>query len=403
MNHATLLLSGVSCVALLYTLYASQQFAVLIARNFLKNMYPKKHISKLMLVLSVLTLLESCHSSVAENEKKPVEEKVARAEIFTAQKGKLSSSLKLPGELIAFQQVDIYAKVNSFVKKLYADVGSEVKAGQLLAVMEAPELNSQLAGADSRLKSMEALYIASKASYDRLLETSKTPGTISPNDLDIALAKQKSDYAQLESARAAHKEIADNRNYLEIRAPFTGVVSARNVSAGAYVGPSGKGSEMPLFTLQEQKKLRLTVAIPEAYTGYLSNDSEVSFTVKSFPDKRFTARVKRLAGALDNRLRSERVEMDVINSDKRLLPGMVAEISIPLPAKDSAFVVPKTAVVNATENVFIVKVKEGRALRITVQKGREADDKVEVYGNIATGDTLLKSANEEIRDNAPVH
>jgi len=96
----------------------------------------------------------------------------------------LSTTLQIPGELLAFQQVDLYAKENSFVKKLFVDVGSEVKAGQLLATMEAPELNSLESAAQSRLKSQEAIYIASKSNYDRLLETSKTPGTISQNDLD---------------------------------------------------------------------------------------------------------------------------------------------------------------------------------------------------------------------------
>ena len=244
----------------------------------------------------------------------------------------MSSSLQIPGELIAYQQVDLYAKVNSFVKKLYVDVGSEVKEGELLATMEAPELGSQLAGAESNIKSREAIYLASKANYDRLLETSKTPGTISPNDLEQAAARKNSDFAQFQAAQAAYKEIAETQNYLQIRAPFSGVITARNVNPGAYVGPSGKGSELPLFNLQEQKKLRLVLSVPEAYTGYLNHKDEVSFTVKSLPDRPFKAIIKRLSGSIDSRLRSQRVEMDVINNDKKLLPGMVAEVNLPLPA-----------------------------------------------------------------------
>ncbi len=237
------------------------------------------------------------------------------------------------------------------------DVGSEVSAGQLLVTLEAPELSSSLSGAESKLKSQEAIYIASKANYNRLVETSKTPGTISQNDLDQADARQKSDYAQLEAARSAYNEIAETLKYLEIRAPFTGVISARNVNAGAYVGPSGKGSEFPLFTLQEQKHLRLVVSVPEASTGYLTMSGEVRFTVKSLPDRVFKAKIKRLAGALDERLRSERVEMDVDNDYKKLLPGMVAEVNLPLPAPDSTFVVPQTAVVNSTQRIFVIRVR----------------------------------------------
>jgi membrane fusion protein (multidrug efflux system) len=323
-----------------------------------------------LVVLTALVL--SCSSNnekkEATAEKKEVPAKDSAVATFSPQKGLLSSTLQLPGELIAYQQVDIYAKITSFVKKLNADVGSQVKKGQLLATMEAPEITSQLSGAQSRLQSLQAIYVASKANYDRLVETSKTPGTISPNDLDIADAKQKSDYAQYLSAKAAYTEITDNRNYLEIRAPFSGVVSARNVSPGAYVGPSGKGSEMPLFTLQEQEHLRLSVAVPEAYTGYLGNKSEVEFSVRSLPAQKFKAMISRRAGALDSRFRSERIEMDVSNKDKKLLPGMVAEISLSLPGKDSAFIVPKTAVVNSSEKVFVIKIQDGKAKWITVKK-----------------------------------
>lgn len=319
-------------------------------------------------------------------------------ETFALQKGRLSADLLTPGELIAYQQVDLYAKENSFVKKLYADVGSEVKSGQLLAVMEAPELTSSLSGAESKLKSQEAIYIASKANYNRLLETSKTPGTISQNDLDQADARQKSDYAQLEAARSAYNEIAETLKYLEIRAPFTGVISARNVNTGAYVGPSGKGSELPLFTLQEQKHLRLVVSVPEASTGYLTTAGVVRFTVKALPDRVFKARIKRLAGALDERLRSERVEMDVDNDDKKLLPGMVAEVNLPLPAPDSTFVVPQTAVVNSTQRVFVIRVTDHKAEWVDVKKGREENGKTEIYGNLQEGDRLVKVAGEEIRN-----
>ncbi len=358
-----------------------------------------------IIVLSGLltaAILGGCHTSESKAEETKAAPPETFTEAFALQKGKLSSSLQIPGELIAYQQVDLYAKVNSFVKKLYVDVGSEVQAGQLLVTMEAPEINSQLSGAESRLKSQEAVYLASKANYDRLYETSQTPGTVSKNDLDQALARKNSDYAQLEAAKAAYKEITDNRNYLEIRAPFSGVISARNVNVGAYVGPSGKGSELPIFTLQEQKKLRLVVAIPEAYTSYLTNKDAVNFKVKALPSEHFSAKVKRMAGALDSRLRSERIEMDVFNDNKKLLPGMVAEVEVPLPASDSTFVVPKSAVVNSTEKVFVIKVVNNKAEWVDVQKGRDADDKVEIYGKLTPGDHLVKVASDELRNGTAI-
>lgn len=321
------------------------------------------------------------------------------------QKGRLSTMLHVPGELIAFQQVDLYAKVSSFVKRLYVDVGSEVKQGDLLATMEAPELQSQLATALARVKSQEAIYIASKANYGRIIETSKTPGTISQNDIDQADARQKSDDAQLEANKAAYNEIAETLKYLEVRAPFNGVISSRNVNPGAYVGPSGKGSEMPMFTLQEQKHMRLVVSVPEDYTGYLSNNDKVQFSVRSLPERKFTAEVHRLAGALDSRLRAERTEMDVYSNDKTLLPGMVAEVDLPLPARDSTFVVPSGAVVNGTERVFVIRIAPGhKAEWIDVKTGRSQGGKMEVYsGKLNVGDSLVKTGSEEIRDGALMH
>jgi RND family efflux transporter MFP subunit len=252
------------------------------------------------------------------------------------------------------------------------------------------------------VKSQEAIYIASKANYERLVETSKTPGTISQNDIDQADARQKSDLAQLEAAKSAYNQVAETLKYLEIRAPFNGVISARNVNPGAYVGPSGKGSEFPLFTLQEQRHLRLVVSVPEAYTGYLTDQDEVKFTVKALPNEVFHGKIKRLAGALDNRLRAERIEMDVINNDKKLLPGMVAEVNVPLPARDSTFVVPTSAVVNSTERVFVIRVADGKAQWVDVKQGRSDKGRMEIYGDLHEGDTILKVASEEHRDGSPV-
>ena len=357
--------------------------------------------------LLLASLFTQCHSSEskAEKEEEESDSVVAPAptEVFALTKGKLASSLNIPGELIAYRDVDIYAKVSGFIKTLNADVGSEVREGQLLALAEAPELSAQLASADSKLKAQEALSIASKANYERVLEASKFSGAVSKNDVDQALAKRNADLAQLEAAKSAYREVATLKNYLAIRAPFDGIISARNASTGAYIGPAGKGSEFPLFVLTEQKRLRLEVAVPEAYTGYVHEGSEVSFTVKTFPNRTFTGKIKRLSGALDKRLRSERVEVDVINSDKKLLPGMVAEVTLPLPTQNNTFIVPKAALVNSTTGVFVIRIKDKKAEWVPVKKGLDADNKIEVFGDLTEGDQLVATASEEIRDGAPVN
>jgi len=210
----------------------------------------------------------------------------------------------------------------------------------------------------------------------------------------MASGKKNSDYAQYQAAVAAHKEVSIMRGYLEIRAPFDGVVASRNVNLGTFVGPS---SSSPLLTIQQQNKLRLAVSIPELYTGYLHNGDEMSFNVKSLPET-FKATITRMSGALDLKLRSERVEMDVHNTKRNLLPGMVAEVLLPLNAKDSTFVVPKSALVSSAEGLFVIKVLNHKATRVDVKKGREIEDKIEIFGDLNRKDRLIKIASEEIKE-----
>jgi membrane fusion protein (multidrug efflux system) len=371
--------------------------------NNLKNRF----IIALTIMVTGISLLSSCDSDKKEKEEQAQTVKQENAidtpsvVAVPVKKGKLSTTIAIPGELTPYQEVDLYAKVNSYVKTLLVDIGSEVHQGQLLVVLEAPEINSQLAEAQSRIKQMEAIYFASKATYDRLYSTSKTPGTVSQNDLEQAEAKKNSDYANVEAAKSSLKEVAANLNYLEIRAPFDGVITSRNVNLGAYVGPGGKSTD-PLFVLQDQKRLRLVVSVPEIYTGGLNNKDEVSFSVEALPNQKFTAQVKRLAGALDVKLRSERLEMDVFNKDKKLLPHMFAEVNVPLPSRDSAFIVPKTAVVTSTEKVFVVKIVNHHATWVEVKKGFQSGDLMEVYGDLKPGDNVAKQATDEIRDGSVV-
>lgn len=346
-------------------------------------------------MLSTVLFLSSCADKPKESA---AVEEIPKMETFEVKKEKLSTELTMPAELVGFQQVDLYAKVASFVKEIRVDIGAEVKKGQLLLVLDAPETSSQLSAAESRLHAQQSVYTASNSTYKRLLETSKVEGTVSSNDLEQAEARKNADFAQLQAAKATYREVQTMLNYLEIRAPFDGVVAARNVNLGTYVGPSGKGSDLPLFTIQEQRKLRLAVAVPEQYAGYLSVGDEMHFTVRSLLGQTFSAKIARKSGALDTKLRSEKVEMDVININNKLLPGMVAEVRLVLNAKDSTYVVPKSAVVTSSEGVFVVAVENNRTARTKVQKGREFKDKIEIFGPLTSKSVLIKSASEEIKD-----
>lgn len=319
----------------------------------------------------------------------------------TVKKGKLTSNITVPGELQPYNTVSLYAKINSYVKNLYVDIGSQVHQGQLLATLEAPEINSQLDEAKSRIQQNKAVYYADKATYDRLYNTSKTPGTISQNDLEQARAKVLSDSANVEAAKSQLKQVAANLNYLQIRAPFDGVITLRNINPGTYVGP-GSGTNQPLFVLEDHKRLRLVISVPEAFTGGLNGKTHVTFTVRELQGQTFEAEVKRLAGALDERLRSERLEMDVYNDKGNLLPNMYADVNVPLPNRDSAFVLPKTAVVTSTEKVFVITIVNNHAKWVDVQKGFAVQDQMEVYGDLHAGDQVVKTGTDEIRDGQPI-
>lgn len=306
--------------------------------------------------------------------------------------------LKLPGEIIADQKVAIYAKVNSYVKSLKVDIGSTVSKGQVILELEAPEIGLQIASARSKWRAQEAIYAATKASYERVLQASGTEGAVSGDALDQITAKKLADEAQLEVAKSAYQELRAIEDYLVIRAPFSGVITERNVDLGTYVGPAGKGSDKPLLVLQTADRLRLALSVPEANAPFLNLGDTIHFAVKSLPQKKYFALIARKSGALDSRLRSERIEVDVLNGGRELKPLMVAEATIPLRAKSATFFIPKPALVESNLGVYVVKVENGKTKKISVIKGRALPDQVEVFGELSEGDLILKKASEEITE-----
>jgi len=349
----------------------------------------------LLLIAPVIVLLGACNSKTPAPLAPDAD--TATVQTFGLEMGRLTSTMSLPGQLLPFQSVDLYAKVSSFVKTMYVDVGSEVKQGQLLATLEAPELMAQTDESASLLKTQEAAWTASKATYDRLYKTSKIPGTISPNELELALAKMNSDSAAFAAARSHYNGSADVQSYLQVRAPFDGVISSRSVYAGAFAGPASKGASIPLMTLQQQRLLRLVVDVPEAATAYFRDKDTIHFTVQTLPGRVFTARVTRMAGALDLQTRTEELQMDVVNDNGLLLPGMFAQVNLDLTNSDEVFIVPVSAVTENSKNIFVIRVAGGKAQWVNVQKGREADGKVEIFGDLQIGDQLVATATDELQ------
>lgn len=307
--------------------------------------------------------------------------------------------LNLAGELKPDQHTGLFAKVNSYVKSIHVDIGDKVAAGQTLIVLEAPEIESQVANAKAKLQAQEAIYLSTKATYDRTMKANETQGAIARDALDQVRARKLSDEAQLNAARSAYKEIRDVNNYLVIKAPFSGTITSRSVDLGAYVGPMNKE---PLLMVEHNQKLRLNLSVPEASTPYIKLGDTLRFYVHSRPQEQYTALVSRKSGSLDVKLRSEKIEADFINKDNVLKPYMIAETNIMLQNTEPTFFVPKSALVESGMGIYVIRVENGKTKNIAVSKGRGMADKIEVFGALNNGDRILKMGSEEIQEGTAV-
>lgn len=313
----------------------------------------------------------------------------------------LAGHIKLPGLLRPFEEVNIYGKVNGFVREVKADRGSAVKKGQVLITLEAPEMESQLQAVTSKFVQAQENASASKEKYRRLKEASKEEGAVAPLELDNALSRMKGDEAIVLVEKSNVAAMSNISSYLTITAPFNGMIVQRNVSAGALVGPGSKGNDMPMLVLQYLEKLRLEVYIPEAYVDKVDLERPVKFVFNALPGQEHAARISRSANALSS-MRSEAVEIDIDNKNLHLKPGMYAEVRIPLLSAARSLLVPEHALVRSTERQYVVKVKEGKALFVDVREGLKSNDSIEVFGNLGKGDEILLHPTDEIKEGTTI-
>jgi len=312
-----------------------------------------------------------------------------------------AQSLSLPGELDSYFQTDIMPRVSSYVKALHADIGDHVRQGQVLAELDAPELTAALSEARSKESVAQASFQASRGTYRRLRQTARTAGAVSPLNLDQARTQATSDSLNVVAARSHYQAAAQMAAYLRITAPFAGVITDRTLAAGAFVGPGGQ-SGVPLFRLKQLSRLRLRVAVPEAYVGDIHAGSPVQFNVRTFPGRMFTGKIDRVAGNVMPGTRAETVEIDITNPQEQLKPGMFASATIPIKAPQSSLFVPKSAVVSTAERTYVIRVVAGKTELVDVQKGDENAGQVQVFGTLKAGDVVLKAGNEEIVAQQPV-
>ena len=320
--------------------------------------------------------------------------------------------IQLPGEFQPYQQVAIFAKVSGFVDKVHVDVGSRVKTGDLLATLVAPELAAHRMEATAKVQAAEsqkaealAKVAAADSTYQRLKAAAATPGVIAGNELvqaekqvDAARAQVKAVEGSIHAAEASVAALKDMENYLNVTAPFDGVITERNVHPGALAGGTAKA----MFQLEQTTRLRLVVSVPEVNVGGIVRGARVSFTAPAYPGETFTGTVARISHSMDEKTRSMAVEMDVSNANSRLAPGMYPAVTWPVRSPKPSLLVPASSIVTTTERVFVIRVRGDKAEWVNVSKGAPVGDLVTVIGPLQPGDTILKRASDEIRDGSVV-
>lgn len=325
----------------------------------------------------------------------------------------VSRTVELPGEFLPYLSVSLHAKVPGYIDKVLVDRGSSLKTGELLIQLSAPEMTAQVAEAESKVQAAEADRLQSEAqlaatqsTYERMKKAAETPGAIAGNELiqsekqvDAAKALLSSRQQASQAAQAAVRSLKDLQAYLRISAPFDGVVTERLVHPGALVGP---GNDVPLLTIQQVSRLRLVVPVPEEDVSGIVSGASVPFQVPAWPQRNYTGKVARISRALDPKTRTMAIEMDVMNGDGSLAPGMYPTVKWPVRQARTSLFVPKTSVVTTTERTFVIRDQNGRAEWVDVKKGPSEGDLVEVTGNLNAGDRVLKRATDEIREGTPI-
>jgi membrane fusion protein, multidrug efflux system len=329
----------------------------------------------------------------------------------------LDVHVSLPGELTPFQSVAIYSRVAGFVKTVHADRGSRVRAGDVLATLEAPELvaqraeaQSKLQGAEAQLAGAEAKADADRGTYDRLKAASATPGVVAGNDVVVAEKAAEASRNQVdagrqnvEAARQAAKAVRDMEGYLRVTAPFGGVITERNVHPGALVGSAGGAeSATPMMRLVENSRLRLVVPVPEAYTADVKRGGKIAFTVAAYPGQTWSGTVARIAQAMDVSTRTMAVELDVTNADGRLSPGTFCQVQWPIHRTAPSLFVPSGSVASTTDRTFVIRVRDGKTEWVDVKTGLTFGKLVEVFGDLQAGDEIAGRGTDELRPGTEV-
>jgi RND family efflux transporter MFP subunit len=295
----------------------------------------------------------------------------------------------LPGNVQPFITSPIYSRTNGYLKKWYVDIGAHVKQGQLLAVIETPEVDQQLQQARSNLTTAQAnleLATITKTRYEGLLKTN----AVSKQDVDNAVGTYNANKAIVEADQAAVEQYTALVSFEKIYAPFDGVVTARNTDIGDLINSgSAGGVKTDLFHIAQPGKLRVYVNVPEQYSQGIKVGMTADLSLAEFPGRRFVGKLVRTADAITVTTRTLLIEIDVDNPAGTLLTGSYAEVHLAVPTQASAFLLPANTLLFRSEGLRVGIVQDGKVVLTAVTPGHDFGDQIEIVSGLKPDDQVI--------------
>jgi len=302
----------------------------------------------------------------------------------------------LPGNVQPFITSPIYARTNGYLKKWYFDIGAHVKQGQLLAVIETPEVDQQLQQARSNLLTAQAnLELASitKTRYQGLLKSN----AVSQQDVDNAVGTYNANKAIVEADQAAVAQYSALVSFEKVYAPFDGVITARNTDIGDLIN-SGSNSNVKtdLFHIAQPGTLRVYVNVPEEYSQGVKVGMTADLSLTEFPGRKFQGKLVRTADAINLTTRTLLIEIDIANPSGTLLTGSYAEVHLAIPSQASTFLIPVNTLLFRTEGLRVGLVKDGKVVLATVTPGHDFGNEIEAVSGLKANDQVILNPPDSI-------
>jgi RND family efflux transporter MFP subunit len=344
-------------------------------------------------ILFLIFLAAGCKQKmkIAETGKTAIDSTAA----FILQKNEVDKQISFPAELTPIERAEIFPKVTGYIGSIKVDIGDRVRKGQIIAMLEAPEMSANYSQANAEVQTARSKYLGSLDIYNRIVNASGVAGTIAAGELAKAKSQMMADSSSLQAARSKFVAYGQLKDYLIIHSPFNGTVTQRNIDQGTLAVTS---NPKPLFVIENTNYLRLRIPVPEAYTAAVNKSETIEFTVDAQPDITYKANLSRKAGALNLMNRTETWEFIYANKNNELKSGMFANAHMKLSRNAPSFVVPSSAVAGNLEKRFVIRVTENKAAWIEVRSGMSLGDKLEIFGNLREGDSLLLRGSDEIKE-----